>query len=164
MSYFKNKGFWFWGFIILLIFNVSIVGSMAFHVYSMHNRANDSEAFYHEKDRKIDAKHRKDQGPLMRQLNLSHEQQKLLRVARKKHMMKMKALKKELFVAQHHLFEAAGNEKIDSAEIKKYRSEMMSIQGRIADESLQFLGEMKKDLSPNQQELMKKHFRNKYNN
>ncbi len=163
MSYFKKKGFWFWGFIILLIFNISIVGSMAFHIYSMNNRTVDNEVYTHDQKKNVHAKHRKGQSSLMKQLDLSPEQQKLLRVARKKHMIKMKALKKELFIAQHHLFEIAGNEKVDSAGIKKFRSQMMNIQGKIADESLQFLGEMKKDLTPEQQELMKKHFRDKYN-
>ena len=164
MSYFKNKGFWFWGFIVLLIFNISIFGTMAYHVYSMHNTTADNEMYIHGRKKNIHNKHQKGQSSLMNELNLTVEQRKQLKKARKKHMIKMKALKKELFVAQHRLFEVAGKEKVDSTEIQKYRSQMMEIQGRIADESLQFLGEMKVYLTPEQQELMKKHFRNKYNN
>ena len=164
MSYFKNKGFWFWGFMVLLIFNISIFGSMVYHAYSMRNRNADIGVFVHAQKDNVHSRHQKGQGSLMKELDLSVEQRKQLKKARKKHMIKMKALKKELFVAQHRLFEVAGNEKVDSTEIQKYRSQMMEIQGRIADESLQFLGEMKVYLTPEQQELMKKHFRNKYNN
>jgi Spy/CpxP family protein refolding chaperone len=164
MSYFKNKSFWFWGFMVLLIFNISIFGSMAYHMYSMHNGFAHSKDYHHSIKKGTHPKHSKGTKSLMKRLDLSPEQQKELRKIRKEHFTKMKALKKELYIAQHQLFDEAGNEVIDSVAIAKYRKQMMDIQGGIADESLQFLGEMKKHLSPKQQELMKEHFREKFNN
>jgi len=162
MSYFKNKSFWFWGFIVLLIFNISIFGSMAYHMYSMHNGFKHTKDYHHNMKKGTHSKHPKGTNTLMKRLDLNPEQQKELRKIRKEHFVRIKALKKELFIAQHRLFDEAGNDVIDSAAIAKYRKQMMDIQGGIADESLQFLGEMKKHLSPEQQELMKEHFREKY--
>ena len=162
MSYFKNKSFWFWGFIVLLIFNVSIFGSMAYHMYSMHNNFDQDGAYHHDMKKGGHPRHSKSTRSLMKQLDLNPKQQKQLRGIRKEHFTKVKALKKELSIAQHHLFEEAGSENVDSAAIAKYRSQMMDVQGKIADESLAFLGEMKKDLNPEQQEMMKQHFREKY--
>ncbi|HIE16091.1 MAG TPA: periplasmic heavy metal sensor [Bacteroidales bacterium] len=165
MSYFKNKSIWFWGFILLLIFNITIFGTMAYHIYSMHsNYGYGYDYSTHNKKRGTkNPKHSKSTQSLIKQLNLSPEQNRQLRSVRKKHFAKVKALRRALFIAQHKLFEEAGKENVDSAAIAKYRSQMMDIQGKIADESLSFLGEMKKSLSPEQQERMKQHFRDKYN-
>ena len=162
MSYFKNKSFWFWGFIILLVFNISIFGSMAYHMYSMHHGDFNGKEYHHKMKKGAHDKHSKGSKSLMKQLELSPKQQKQLHKVRKNHIIKVRALKKELFIAQHNLIDAAGNEHVDSAEIIKYRSQMMDIQGKIADESLQFLGELKSDLSPKQQELMRQHYSKKY--
>ncbi len=35
MSYFKTKNIWFWGFLILLVLNISVVGSMMYHGHKM---------------------------------------------------------------------------------------------------------------------------------
>ena len=132
-------------------------------MYSIHKNINQDGVYHHDMKKGGHPRHSKSTRSLMKQLDLSPEQQQKLQIVRKEHFTKVKALKKELFIAQHHLFVEAGNDNVDSAAIAKYRGQMMDIQGKIADESLTFLGEMKKDLTPEQQEMMKQHFKEKYN-
>lgn len=163
MSYFKNKSIWFWGFMILLLINISVIGSMAFVMHKIHSQDNYT-AFHHKMMKKGKHPiHNKNTMSLNKRLDLSKEQQKELKVIRKEHYRKMKLLKNELFKTQHQLFDVAGFNNPDSTSIAIYRTKMMNIQGQIADESLAFLGEMKKHLNPKQQELMKQHFQEKYN-
>jgi len=162
MSYFKNKNIWFWGFMILLLINISVIGSMAYVMYNIHNKENYT-AFHHKMmKKKKHPRHNKSTMSLIKQLNLTDKQQQNLKVIRKEHFKRMKQLKANLFKTQHQLFDVAGSDNPDSTLIAEYRTKMMTIQGQIADESLAFLAELKKNLDPEQQELMKEHFREKY--
>ena len=162
MSYFKNKSIWFWGFMILLLINISVIGSMAFVMHKIHNQDNYT-AFHHKmmKGNKH-PRHGNSTMSLIKQLKLNDEQQQQLKVIRKDHFREMKRLKGELLKTQHQLFDVAGNDISDSTLIAEYRTKMMNLQGQIADESIQFLGEMKKHLTPEQQKVLRAHFQEKY--
>jgi len=162
MSYFKNRDFWFWGFIVLLVFNISIIGSMAYHIYQYKNEHRDAAFFHKGKKRTMHSKHSKSAKSFIKQLNLNKQQEAELSEIRKVHFKEMRGLKKRLMQVQHQMFDEAGKDVTDSAKLSDYRSQMMDIQGLIADESIKFLGELKKHLTPEQQELMKQHFRGKY--
>ncbi|MCK5856102.1 MAG: hypothetical protein KAG64_01355 [Bacteroidales bacterium] len=162
MSYFKNKSFWFWGFMILLLINISVVGSMSYVMYNIHKHDNYT-AFHHKMIKQgKPSYHNRNTMPLVKTLNLNKEQRQEFRLIRKEHIMRVKSLKKQLFTTQHQLFEEAGKNAVDSVLMNEYRTKMMTLQGDIADESIQFLGEMKQQLTPEQQELMKQYFQDKY--
>jgi Spy/CpxP family protein refolding chaperone len=163
MSYFKNRGFWFWGFIILVLINISILGSMAYVMYRVHNQP-DYTGFHHHFMGRKHSGHQPGTKTLIKKLNLNDAQKQAFQEIRRNHFTKMRKLKTRLRDAQHDFFEVATQAGADSSEVAKYRAEISDLQNQITDLSLDFFKQMLNELNPEQQEIMRDYYRNKYNN
>lgn len=163
MTYFKNTNIWFWGFIILLIINISVIASMAFVMYSFHKDA-DYTAFHKRviKSKRANTMHSKGTKSLIMKLNLNADQKREMGAIRKEHFQEMRKLKRALRINQHQLFEEASSDKPDSTLIAEYREKNIEIQEKIIDESLIFFKKIRQDLDKEQQALLKAHYEDKF--
>ena len=161
MTYFRNKSIWFWGFIILIIINLSVLGSMAFVMNRMHNQP-DYRAFHHKfkRNSQIKVEKRKSKG-IFNDLNLEEDQKKKLGIVHREHTQKVRELKSAIRNNQQHLYEELAKTNPDSLEIQKYRNENQRLHAEIVDESIVFYGKMKEGLSPEQEKVLKNHFLNR---
>jgi len=163
MSYFKNKSIWFWGFMLLLLINLSIIGSMGYFMYRIHQQPNYS-GFHHRFMDKKKSVHGMKTKMLIKELHLSPEQKKQMGKIRKAHFQEMKQLKMALRQNQHNLFDEASKEQPDSASLAQYRKQNLEIQSQITDESLAFFQSIRENLDTEQQEILKEHYQRKFNN
>ena len=161
MSYFKNRGFWFWGFIILVLINLSVLISMAYVMNKIHTQE-DYQGFHKRFIKNHHRGHNKQTKNLIRSLNLSDEQKEELQALRRKHFTEMRQLKKHLQIAQHKLFSEASKEHPDSILVMQYRQDLTQIQDQITDLSLDFYRNMRKVLNKEQQKKMKEFYENRF--
>ena len=161
MTYFKNKNIWFWGFMILLIINISVISSMAFVMHNIHKNA-DYKPFHHSVIKDKHPRHNKGTKSLIMKLNLNDEQRKTMGTIRRAHFQEMRKLRQALRYNQHELFAEVYSNEPDSVTIADYRQKNIEIQERIIDESLIFFEKIRKDLDDEQQELLRAHYKAKF--
>jgi Spy/CpxP family protein refolding chaperone len=136
---------------------------MAYVMHRIHSHP-DYHGFHHRFVDKKHSGHRPGTKVLIQKLNLSEEQQQAFQQIRKSHFAKMRNLKNSLRDAQHKFFEAATQAEADSMEVAKYKAEITDLQNQITDLSLDFFKQMLNELNPEQQEIMREHYRNKFLN
>jgi len=163
MSYFKTKSIWFWGFMVLLLINISIIGSMGYFMYRVHKQP-DYSGFHHRFMDRGKRGHNKNTKMLIKRLHLTPEQQKEMGKLRRLHFQEMKNLKMALRQNQRNLFNEAAKAQPDSAALAEYRARNIELQSQITDESLKFFQSIRKDLSPEQQQILKEHYQRTFNN
>ncbi|RLD41503.1 MAG: hypothetical protein DRI86_13285 [Bacteroidetes bacterium] len=157
----RNKGFWFWGFIILLILNLSIIFSMGYFHYKMRNHGADIKStmihkhMSNEKMKKIRKK-------FWGNTNFTIEEKKFLSKNRKEHFARMKVLKSELKDNQSILFDEIRKSKPDSNSIIKYKMKIQDSQKAITDEAIRFYEKMKTKLNPEQMKIVDNHLSNMF--
>jgi len=152
----KNKGFWFWGFIILLILNLSIIFSMGYFHYKMRNHGTDFKStmihkhMSNEKMKKIRKK-------FWGNTNFTIEEKKFLNKSRKEHFARMKELKSELKDNQSLLFNEIRKNQPDSNNVIEYRIKVQNSQKAITDEAIRFYEKMKTQLNSDQMKIIDNH-------
>lgn len=160
MSYFKNRGFWFWGFIILALINISVLGSMSYVMYR-HTHQPDYQGF-HQGFMGHHPRHNKGTRMMLKELNLNPGQRQKLQSIRKKHFAEMRQLRNQLQKAQYQFFDAVTADQPDSAIVAQYRTRITELQNKITDVSLDFYKNMKEILDPEQQEILRDFYKKRY--
>lgn len=163
MTYFKNKSIWFWGFILLLLINVSILGSLMYVMQRIHHQPDYNGFHRHFVPKKKVQKQTKKNG-FVKELNMNPQQSKALKKIRQVHFKEMKRLKNELKEKQYELFIEASKDTPDNLIIIQLKKENMNLNEQIMDESLEFFKRMQQNLTPDQMEIMKNHYTRKFNN
>ncbi len=158
----KNKGFWFWGFIILLLLNLSIISSISYYHYRMiHNRSDYDYASMHKKMSKerMDKLQKKFWG----NTHFTPEERQFLADNRKEHFARMKKLKIRLKENQAQLFEEIRKSVRDSEKVSNYENKILDTQKAITEESISFYEKMKAKLSAEQMEIVNRHLKRHFN-
>lgn len=163
MTYFKNKSIWFWGFIILLLINVSIMGSLMYAMQRIHHQPDYNGFHRHFVPKKKAKKHSKTKC-FVKGLEINPKQQEALDKMRQVHFKEMKSLKRTLRKKQHDLFLETSKDNPDSIVVIQLRKDNIKLHEQIMDESLEFFKKMQENLTPDQQDIMKKHYLRKLNN
>jgi hypothetical protein len=157
----KNKGFWFWGFILLLILNLSIISSMGYFHYKMRNHGTNYRSTMMHKHMSKE-KIRKMRKEFWGNTNFTVEEKKFLSKNRKEHFAKMKILKSELKYNQSVLFDEIRKSKPDSNNVIEYKIKVQDSQKAITDEAIRFYEKMKTRLNPEQMRIVDNHLSNMF--
>ena len=152
----KNKGFWFWGFIILLILNLSIISSMGYFHYKMRNHGENFKSTMMHKHMSKE-KMRKMRKEFWGNTNFTIEEKKFLSKNRKEHFAKMKVLKSELKDNQSLLFNEIRKSKPDSNNVIEYKIKVQESQKAITNEAIRFYEKMKTRLNQEQMKIVDNH-------
>ena len=142
MSYFKNKNIWFWAFLVLLVLNLSVVGSMMYHGYKMRQE--------HPDFRMRDGASRKSmESYLAHRLDLSEEQQEQLKEMRTKNHKVMRGNLQKLTNKELELFtlHSAGG---DSASIAICLEELDELNRERSMQMLEFYASLRVICTPEQ--------------
>ena len=159
MTNFKNKAIWFWGFIILLILNISAFSTMFYFAYKMHHHGE-----YHTTQEKTwnsrinSVKKGNFKKGFWGQLNLTEEQQSFVKMQRKEHFSKMKIINANLRKLQILLFEEIRLPEPDYDKVQKYKAETLDAHKAIIEETLRFYEQLKTKLSEEQMIKINSHF------
>jgi len=152
----KNKGFLFWGFIILLILNLSIISSMGYFHYKMQRHGeNHKRTMMHKHMSKERMKEMRKE--FWGNTNFTAEEKKFLSKNRKDHFARMKVLKAELKDNQTVLFEEIRKEQPDSNNVNNYKIQVLNSQKAITEEAIIFYEKMKTILNAEQMKIVDNH-------
>lgn len=161
MNDIKRSPFWFWGFIILLILNITAITTMLIvnysndnTIYPMHIRG---------------AINNLNQGKSMPTNNkywndfaCSKEQRLLLASERNQHFTNMKLLKEQLREMQSNLFDELENEESNTTAIKDIKDKIIVIHNAILDENINFYNQLKSELTKEQMQSVKLHLNKRF--
>ena len=159
MNNIMRRTFWFWGFIILLLLNISATSTMLFMSYRYNNKP-DNQQFnkrsFNQRHIKSNAGNRKDVKP-WKDLDFTKEQRMFLASEKKSHNEAMRILKGQLKVNQSKMFDilASGDEK--SSDLKELKAQFIEIHQAILDENIHFYDQLKSKLSNEQMQSVKAH-------
>lgn len=157
MSNIKKHPIWFWGFIVLLVLNISATTAMLIASKRIHN--NIEYRNYHKRVSIINNDNvkvrRKAKEKAWKDLNFTKEQKLFLKSARKKHIDKMRILKGQLKTMQSKLFNQLAKGKNDN--IKALKDDILVIHQEILEENMDFYESLKSKLSEEQMQAIKAH-------
>lgn len=161
MKNLKNRSFWFWGFILLLILNISIVSSLSYFHYQMkhHHGKRYKTMINHKKNIRENSKLHKE---FWGNVSFTKEERNFLQKSRKEHFSKMKKLSTELKQNQSTLFDEVRKSKPDSTLISKYKSKVLESQEAITNEAIFFYENLKTKLSNEQMQTINKHLTKRF--
>jgi hypothetical protein len=157
MSNIKKHPIWFWGFIILLVLNISATTAMLIASKKIHNNIengtyNKRVAKYHKySNKKVD---RNNKAKAWKDLDFTKEQRLFIRTERKKHIEKMQVLKGQLQTTQSKLFDQLAKGEDNTKELK---SDLLAIHDAILEENINFYEQLKSKLSEEQMQAIKAH-------
>jgi hypothetical protein len=150
MSKISQSKFWFWGFIILIIINISAISSMIYIGNRIHNpeyREDIPKDFRSERGR-FKNNHR--QHPYISALDLSDDQRSFYIKTKKEHVENMRLLKNDLEQNQATLFDEISKSEPDSAMIVELKKANIKSQQAIIDETIRFIDTLKTELDESQ--------------
>jgi len=157
----KKKSFWFWGFIILFILNISIISSMGYFHYQMKNHGKK----YQSAMSKRNAFHT-NKAEMRRNfwsdIEFTKEEKLFLKNSRKEHFEKMKALRVKLSESQSSLFNEIRKSKPDTIKINQYKTQSLKTQEEIINESIFFYENLKTKLNDEQMKMINSHLSKKF--
>jgi Spy/CpxP family protein refolding chaperone len=162
MTYFKNKSGWFWAFIVLLVVNITAIGTMVYTLNKIHRDAG-VESYYDypakKKDFHNDFRRKNMAKKIQKRMGYSDEQMKIFKEIRLEHMNNMRNNKIELRKAQMMLFDEVSLENPDLNKIKSLKKKILDIEGKIMDESVSFYSKLKENSTPEQMQKMNMFYR-----
>ena len=147
MNNFKNNTFWFWGFIILIILNVSAVSTMLVVSYKMHNTSRFDGMQYrmiHKKS--MNSKTNCKDVRYWKDMDLTPEQQQFVLSSRKEHRQMMHNLKLELNDNQAKLLEEIAKKELNSIAIEQNKELVLETHHKIMDETIRYYESLKTQL------------------
>jgi len=157
MTYFKNKSGWFWAFIVLLVVNITAIGTMVYTLNKIHRDAG-VESYYEypakKKDFHNDFRRKNVAKRIQKRMGFSDDQMKTLKEIRTEHIKNMRNNKAELRKAQMRLFDEVSLENPDSGKIESLKKEILDIEKKIMDESVSFYSKLKENSTPEQMKKM----------
>lgn len=144
MNYFKrnNKSIWFWGFIILLIMNLSIIGTV---IYYSSKIKDEKQTYYKYKFR--------DNGPksfIMNRLNFDESQKAEFSKVLDNHQKKVRSLKLNLRKSNRDLVKEVASEDPSKIKIKRLKSDILDNHNDIIEETIDFYKQTKEICNPSQ--------------
>jgi len=159
MNNIKRSTFWFWGFIILLVLNISATSTMLFRSYRYHNNI-DNPRFnkrpYNQRYVKQNAVNRQNV-KAWKDLDFTKEQRMFIASERKNHIEEMRILKGQLKINQSKLFDILANEDNNSSDLQELKTQFIEIHQAILDENIHFYEQLKGKLSNEQMQAVKAH-------
>ena len=186
MNNFKNKPIWFWGFIILILINISAISSLFYVSHKIHNSdnfqgfhrriikkkvnsdtKNPRERDFQQTSQQIDENPKTSKTPkppkpnkqvrLWEDMNLSPEQRKFMHINKKEHIAKMRELKMELNKQQAILFDEISKQTMDKTLVNQYKKELLLRHGAIVEETIRYYEILKTKLNEEQMKQIKLH-------
>jgi len=161
MKKIKKKNFWFWGFIILFILNISIISSMGYFHYQMKSHGEK----YHSTMMKKGAFHANKaemRKKFWSDIEFTKEERIFLKNSRKQHFERMKILRAKLSESQSSLFNEIRKSEPDTNKIKQYKAQSLNTQEEIIDESIFFYENLKTKLNDEQMKMINSHLSKKF--
>ncbi len=162
MNDFKRNSFWFWGFIVLLIINISAMSAMLFINYRIHNNMETgyfhSRTFKHKQTKRHNIKNKSTKA--WSELNFTKEQKMFLKSERKKHIEQMRLLKDKLRKNQSTLFDELAKGENNKVENSKVR--FIQIHKKILEENIHFYEQLKSKLSEEQMQAIRAHIERQF--
>lgn len=141
MSYFTSKKIWFWGFIILLILNISAVSTMFYHGKEMRARHEKSGFQFRHKSSSSDY--------FTKKLGLDANQQKSVESIHKDHRSQVKLFRKLIGEKELEVFNLA-KQGGDSADFQTALAELSHLKKDVSLNSIAFYKEIKGVCTPEQ--------------
>jgi len=144
MNYFKrnNKSIWFWGFIILLIMNLSIIGTV---IYYSSKIKDEKQTYYKYKFRGNAPK-----TFIMNRLNFDEGQKSKFSKVLDNHQQKVGKLKLELRESNRELVKEVASENPSNNKIRRLKSDILDSHNDIIEETLDFYNKTKEICNPSQ--------------
>ena len=156
MSYFNKKNPWFWAFIVLLVLNVSAIGTMIYTINRIHNSSDNPPS-----PPPIEKRMSKRIGKILeKKMGYTKDQIKILRTIRFQHMTNMRKYQKQLKKLQSELFnEISSTDEVDSLRIKNLKDQILQTHALMIDESNSFYNKVKENSSAEQLEKLNKFYK-----
>lgn len=164
MNNIKRSAFWFWGFIILLVLNISATTTMMIISHQIHNNVDNTrfgKRSYHQRYAKSNVRNRKNV-KAWKDLDFTKEQRMFLASEKKKHIEEMRILKGQLKVTQSKMFDLLANEDTNSSDLKDLKKQFIEIHQAILDENIHFYEQLKSKLSDEQMQAVKAHIERQF--
>lgn len=168
MTNFKNSAFWFWGFIILLILNISAVSTMFYFAYKVHNHGEYYINQQNDKQSKTwnsrvkTTKKGDFRNAFWEKMDLSDEQRIFVIEQRKNHFSKMRLIRGDLQKTQTMLFEEIRKPNPDNEKVLKFKSETLNSHKEIIEETIRYYEQLKTKLSEEQMTKLNSHFAKRF--
>jgi len=159
MNNIKRSTFWFWGFIILLVLNISATITMMIISHQIHNNVDNtrySKRSHQERYTKTNVRN-KQNVKAWKDIDFTKEQRMFLASEKKRHIEEMRILKGQLKVNQSKLFDMLANEENNSSDLKDLKKQFIEIHQAILDENIHFYEQLKSKLSNEQMQVVKAH-------
>ncbi len=155
MTEIKNRSFWFWGFIILIIINLSALTTMFFIGRQMHQQPsfgfNQGRLFNRGS---LARSHGGRVNYIWNEMNLSPQQEAFFNEQRDLHFEHMTTLKGVLAKKHAQLFDEISKSKADSLLINQLKQETLAAHLAIIDETQKHYEALKKVLNEDQMQLL----------
>ena len=153
MTYFNKRNPWFWAFVILLIINVSAIGTMVYTINKIHGDFSFSPP---PKENKIPTR----MGRIMeKEMGYSKKQMITLRTIRMEHLKNMREYKTKLRKLQMELFDEISSQEPDEQKTKILKEELLKTHALMIDESNIFYNKVKENSSKEQMKKMNRFYK-----
>jgi Spy/CpxP family protein refolding chaperone len=151
MNQLKNN-LWFWGFVILLVLNLSLLLSIFFHGQQLKKDPR-FRAFHSEmRMKKGDCAQMGDcnRPRWINDIANDESQAQFLLKEHQQHVEKVQEIKEKLHQKQFELFTAISQENIDSAVVSRNKMEIGQLQDEITNQTMKYYQTLKTKLNPDQ--------------
>ncbi len=162
MNDIKRNTFWFWGFLILLILNISAISSMFYVGYRMHHRQ-DYQAFHHRVFHHSGNANFNGHTKSWAKMNFNPAQKSFMLSTLKNHRQLIRENRKRLMLKQSQLFDALATKPVDTVKVNHLKADVLKIHRDIMEENITYYELLKTKLNAGQMELVKAHIQRQYN-
>lgn len=159
MNNIKRSTFWFWGFIILLLLNISAITTVLFMSYRIHN--NTDAMCINDRPPRSNIVNRPNVNS-WEDLDFTEEQRIFIASERRNHIEEMRILKAQLKINQSKIFDilAAGDNNL--SDLKQLKTQFIEIHQAILNENIHFYDQIKSKLSNEQMQAVKTNLDRKF--
>ncbi len=155
MTYFNKRNPWFWAFIVLLILNVSAIGTMIYTINKIH-----SGVEFPPPPPPTEQKMPSRMGKILeKQMGYSKAQMKVLRSIRKEHLVNMRAFQIKLRKLQTELFNEISSTQPEEKKVDSLKAALLETHASMIDESNTFYYKVKKNSNEEQLKKLNKFYK-----